>query len=127
MQRQTPASPYAEMIAEVTGAGEALLPILERIMREEVFHSTLDWQSRAEFRAGARKAQRIFLSAPEFHLLADAAWKASTQVFCLECALVDAQQSGDHSEQSDLESALQGARAMEAALSAKFDGFLADH
>jgi hypothetical protein len=29
------------------------------VMRLDVFHSTLDWQSRAEFRRGARKAWRV--------------------------------------------------------------------
>jgi len=33
--------------------------MIEDIMRNEVFHSTLDWQTRAEFRQGARKAAKI--------------------------------------------------------------------
>ncbi len=28
-------------------------------MREDVFHSTLDWQSRAAFRRGARKTAKL--------------------------------------------------------------------
>ena len=122
MQRQTPDSPYAALIAEATGADRALLPILERIMREEVFHSTLDWQTRAEFQAGARKAHRIFLADPEFHLVADAAWKASSQVFCLECALVDARRDGDQMEIDRLESALAEARLMSDSLSSRLHG-----
>lgn len=60
-------SAYAELIAKATGAPAELLPILENIMRDEVFHSTLDWQSAAEFREGARKAHRIYLANPSFY------------------------------------------------------------
>jgi hypothetical protein len=127
MQRQTLDSPYAALIAEATGASESLLPILEHIMREEVFHSTLDWQSRAEFRTGARKAHRIFLADPEFHLLADAAWKASSQVFCLECALVDARRAEDQAEIARLESALAEARLMSNSLSTQLHDLPAAH
>jgi hypothetical protein len=60
-------SAYAELIAKATGAPAELLPILESIMRDEIFHSTLDWQSAAEFREGARKAHRIYLANPSFY------------------------------------------------------------
>jgi hypothetical protein len=33
--------------------------MIEHIMRDEVFHSTLDWQSKAEFNRGAREAARL--------------------------------------------------------------------
>lgn len=60
-------SPYAEPIAEATGAQDHLLAILETIMREEVFHSTLDWQGPEEFAEGARKAHSLYLSTPSFY------------------------------------------------------------
>ena len=49
-------SGYGQLIQNATGSPEADLGQIENIMREEVFHSTLDWQSREEFAAGARKA-----------------------------------------------------------------------
>ena len=55
-------SPYAVMIANATGAPGRDCVLIEEIMRTEVFHSTLDWQSPAEFAIGARKAWRILQS-----------------------------------------------------------------
>jgi len=68
MQTKNQVSPgYADLIARATGVTSDLLPILEEIMRTEVFHSTLDWQSAAEFREGARKAHRIYLADAAFY------------------------------------------------------------
>ena len=44
MQRQN-ASPYSQLIAAATEAATSKLAILENIMRDEIFHSTLDWQT----------------------------------------------------------------------------------
>ena len=52
-------SAYEQMIIEDTGCKPDDAPMIEDIMRNEVFHSTLDWQSRAQFRQGARKAAKI--------------------------------------------------------------------
>jgi hypothetical protein len=51
---------YQAMIQADTGAPERLLPTLERIMRRDVFHGTLDWQSSAEFTRGARQALALY-------------------------------------------------------------------
>lgn len=61
-----PLSGYAEDIAQATGAPVEILPILEDIMRQDVFHSTLDWQTARQFRAGARKALAIYTADAEF-------------------------------------------------------------
>ena len=66
MQRQTHSS-YADLIANPTGGAFPLLPVIETIMREDIFHSTLDWQSPAQFRAGAREAYALFLAHPELY------------------------------------------------------------
>ncbi len=50
---------YTQMIIEDTGCQPFDATMIEDIMRNEVFHSTLDWQSRAQFRQGARKAAEI--------------------------------------------------------------------
>ncbi len=49
---------YEEMIVEDTGCPPEEAGKVETVMRLDVFHSTLDWQSRAEFGRGARKAWR---------------------------------------------------------------------
>ena len=50
---------YEQIIVEDTDCppGEAFK--VEAVMRQDVFHSTLDWQTRGEFRRGARKAWRL--------------------------------------------------------------------
>ncbi len=62
MNRTTPSSEtgelsgYAALIREANGAPRDLLGLLENIMRDEVFHSVLDWQTRDELAEGARRA-----------------------------------------------------------------------
>ena len=65
---------YAAAIAEATGAPDSVLHLIEEIMRDEVFHSTLDWQSADEFRDGARKAHKISLANRDFYH-ADTLWR----------------------------------------------------
>jgi len=50
--------PYVQLIRKATGAPDQDLARIEQIMRDEIFHSTLDWQSRGELAAAARQAQR---------------------------------------------------------------------
>lgn len=66
VQRQK-TSLYAALIAEATGAPESKLALLEELMRTEIFHSTLDWQSAAQLTDGARQAYDIYRSAPLFY------------------------------------------------------------
>ena len=48
---------YQRLITELTGiTGENNLCLIEDCMREDIFHSTLDWQTREEFEEGAKKA-----------------------------------------------------------------------
>jgi hypothetical protein len=49
-------SSYADMIIQDTGCDPCDVAAIETIMRDFVFHSTLDWQSRSEFRVGALEA-----------------------------------------------------------------------
>lgn len=88
LQRQT-RSGYADLIAEATGAENELLPILEKIMRAEVFHSTLDWQSPAQFRSGARKALKIFNRGSSFYRAEMSYCTARFQTLVAEQALRD--------------------------------------
>ncbi len=50
---------YEQMIIEDTDCPPEEAYKVETVMRLDVFHSTLDWQSRAKFRQGARKAWRL--------------------------------------------------------------------
>jgi len=49
----------SKLIHEATQAPDHDLPVLEHIMRSDVFHSTLDWQSHEQLVAGAREANAI--------------------------------------------------------------------
>jgi len=50
---------YKSLIIEATGVSEKDSRYLDYIMCKEVFHSTLDWQTRAKFVRGARQAVKI--------------------------------------------------------------------
>ena len=50
---------YQELIIKATGANARDVEYIEDIMREDIFHSTLDWQSRAQFVRGAREAAEM--------------------------------------------------------------------
>jgi hypothetical protein len=48
---------YQRLITELTGiTDEHNLWLIEDCMREDIFHSTLDWQTREEFEEGVNKA-----------------------------------------------------------------------
>jgi hypothetical protein len=52
-------SGYTEDIIEATGCSPEDAEMIEEIMRNEIFHSTLDWQTEVEFRRAARKAAKM--------------------------------------------------------------------
>ena len=47
---------YRSLIIVATGINEKEAGYVEEIMRDDIFHSTLDWQSRAQFVRGAKEA-----------------------------------------------------------------------
>lgn len=50
-------SAYAEIIGDATGVtNPAVLEALEDVMRHDIFHSTLDWQTREQLMEAARQA-----------------------------------------------------------------------
>jgi hypothetical protein len=60
---------YKATIAEAIGDQPmAVLESVEDIMRHEIFHSTLDWQTRAQLHQGAREAFEVYqaMQMPEF-------------------------------------------------------------
>ena len=54
---------YTKMIMAATGASEQDAHPIEEIMREDIFHSTLDWQTKEQFNAGAKEAAALL---PEY-------------------------------------------------------------
>lgn len=51
---------YAKSISEATGITDPTdLDDIEDCMRHTIFHSTLDWQTREQFDAGARQAWEV--------------------------------------------------------------------
>lgn len=51
---------YAEIISSATGVTDRdIIEDIEDTMRHEVFHSTLDWQTREQLIDGAREAYEI--------------------------------------------------------------------
>ena len=53
-------SAYSKDINEILSCTPADAEMIEDIMRNEVFHSTLDWQTEAQFSDGAKQAHTIF-------------------------------------------------------------------
>jgi hypothetical protein len=52
-------SGYGKTIVEATECSENDVDAIEEIMRDVVFHSTLDWQTHEQFRQGARLAYAV--------------------------------------------------------------------
>jgi hypothetical protein len=124
MKSQIPNS-YSAMIQQATGAADELLPVLERIMREDVFHSTLDWQTRSEFNRGAKKAHAIYLADAAFHDADMAMRRASFELSKAEYALNQARSSGEPPMKiAESEKQLESAKIAERKASLAFESFL---
>ena len=52
-------SMYTDQIVKATGCAPEDAPEIEEIMREDIFHSTLDWQTRAQLDRAAREAAAL--------------------------------------------------------------------
>jgi hypothetical protein len=50
---------YHETIKQATGCADAECGRIEDVMRNVIFHSTLDWQTREELVEGARMAVEV--------------------------------------------------------------------
>ena len=56
MSAQLRLNPLRRLIQRATGAPAADLALIENIMRDDIFHSTLDWQTREQLTGAARQA-----------------------------------------------------------------------
>ena len=115
---------YEKLIAKATSASDTILPILENIMRDEVFHSTLDWQDDAQFTAGARRALRIFLSNRRLYETEAAFHQARFLRIRSEQALAAVQASGNRNAIRVAAKALAKAKGEEAEALQAFDNCL---
>ena len=113
MQRQK-SSPYTALIAAATGAPDVHLATLENIMREEIFHSTLDWQSAEQFADGAREAYALYLSSPAYYDALAHARRMRFQLVKMESRLEKARKKATQEKIADLESLVALARETEA-------------
>jgi len=60
---------YGQCISIITGRLDPIeLSKIEDVMRNEIFHSTLDWQTSDEFARGARLALSILLESGEISI-----------------------------------------------------------
>ena len=53
-------TPLRQLIHQATGAPADELAMIEHIMRDDIFHSTLDWQTAEQLRVAAREAFELF-------------------------------------------------------------------
>jgi hypothetical protein len=104
-------SGYHSMIREATGAPSHLLGLLENIMRQEVFYSTLDWQTRAEFDRGAKRAYTLYRRDSAFYDAHFSLRAATFQLMRAEAELAQAQSSGVEAEIAAATSRVEAARA----------------
>ena len=91
-------SGYQVSIHAATGAPRHLLGIIENVMRQEVFHSTLDWQTQAQLNWGAKRAYAIYSADSAFYDASAALHTCEFHVMQAEQQLKDAQVVGDVAE-----------------------------
>lgn len=82
-------NPVQRLIQDATHAPARDLAQIENIMREEVFHSTLDWQSREQLSNGARQALARLNEARELYALDQACRMAMFQKMQAEAEFRD--------------------------------------
>jgi hypothetical protein len=58
---------YQKTISEATGRTDpSQIAAIEDMMRNVIFHSTLDWQSRRQFFQGAKDAEQVCIAMGDF-------------------------------------------------------------
>jgi hypothetical protein len=62
---------YQEVIVEATGVGEKDAGFIEDIMRNDIFHSNLDWQTKAQLVRAAKQAVKLLKAYREEPSLAE--------------------------------------------------------
>jgi hypothetical protein len=60
---------YEKHIIKIVRCSDEEATVVEEIMRNDIFHSTLDWQTVEEFETGAREAYAVLKEMREFGTL----------------------------------------------------------
>lgn len=85
--------PYVQDIMKLLRCSESEAHMIEHIMREQIFHSTLDGQTQAEFNRGARKAARLLAADREpyeglFRAVREASQRTRAERTATELAII---------------------------------------
>jgi hypothetical protein len=115
---------FQRLIREGTGAAIEDLAKIEHIMREEIFHSTLDWQSHEQLVEGARQAQHRLNEDRELYDFDQACRVAMFQKMRAEAAQRERDTAGNRSAVRAAERVYEAARAK---LSASLDAEAKTH
>jgi len=82
-------------------------------MREEIFHSTLDWQGAAQLAEGARQAYVLYRSAPAYYDGIEIHQRAHFRLVQLEARLEKARRFANPAKIAEIELRVQLARDTE--------------
>jgi hypothetical protein len=116
---------YEDLIAKTTSAPVELLPILEDLMRNKFFYSTLDWQAAAQLGSAAKRAYRMYLDDAVFYEADRRLRKASFRLLVADGDLRDARISNaDTAKMTALERELAEAEREESATRTAWEAIL---
>ena len=62
---------YNKMIKEILNCDDLIAEEVQEIMRNDIFHSTLDWQTKKEFEKGAKEAFELYQVQQKLNLLSN--------------------------------------------------------
>ncbi len=102
---------YQRLIQQATGAPLGDLAHIENIMREEIFHGTLDWQTRGRLANAARLAQRRLEENRELYDLERACRAAVFQRIRAEAGLREADTAAHRAAVATADAAYEAAMA----------------
>lgn len=85
-RREPRLNPLERLIQDATHAPARDLAQIENIMREDIFHSTLDWQSREQLADAARQAFALLLAHRDLFSFGRASALAHFQAMTAACA-----------------------------------------
>ena len=66
---------YNKMIKEILNCDDLIAEEVQEIMRNDIFHSTLDWQTKKEFEKGAKEAFELYQVQQKLNLLSNEMFK----------------------------------------------------
>lgn len=106
-----PLNPLHRLIREATDAATDDVARIENIMREDIFHSTLDWQTREQLADAAREANRRLKEDRELYDLDHACRAAMFHKMHAEAALRERGTAANRTAVTVAETRYEAARA----------------